>query len=118
MELWDGTSPWIADALVVTGVAVMTIGVYGLIKMPDIYTKLHAASKSVFLGAIALAAASIATGERDIIFRVALISVFLLLTTPVAAHVMAKAAYEESHRMDRNPSEPIPIQSEDALSIT
>ena len=44
--------PWLADALVVLGVAVMTVGVYGVVRMPDIYTRLHAASKSVFLGVI------------------------------------------------------------------
>ena len=29
---------WSADALVVLGVAIMTIGVYGVIRMPDVYT--------------------------------------------------------------------------------
>ncbi len=94
MELLDGINPWLADVLVLLGVAVMTIGVYGLYRMPDLYTRLHAASKAVFLGVIVLATASIVTGQREIILRVILISIFLLLTTPIASHVIAKAEHD------------------------
>jgi multicomponent Na+:H+ antiporter subunit G len=88
-----GWLAWIADALVLLGVGVMTIGVYGLYRMPDIYTRLHAASKAVFLGVIALLVASAATREPSILYRVLLIGIFLLVTTPVAAHAVARAAY-------------------------
>ena len=47
-----------ADALVLFGVLVMTLGVYGVVRMPDTYTRQHAASKMVFLGAITLLLAS------------------------------------------------------------
>jgi|SRR5215207_1016935 len=69
--------------LVVLGVFVMTVGVYGILTMPDTYTRLHAASKMVFLGVISLLTASLATGEPEFIYRVTLIGVFLILTTPV-----------------------------------
>jgi len=93
-------SAWIADALVLLGVVVMTIGVYGVFRMPDVYTELHAASKAVFLGVIALLAASVATSDWAIIARAVLIGVFLVLTTPVAAHVIALAAYRQGERME------------------
>jgi multicomponent Na+:H+ antiporter subunit G len=54
---------WLADALVVLGVGIMTIGVYGVIRMPDLYTQLHAASKSVFVGVVSLCLASVVTGD-------------------------------------------------------
>ena len=92
--------PWIADALVVLGVVIMTMGVYGVIRMPDVYTQLHAASKAVFLGVISLCFASIVTGDVAIVARVALIAVLLLLTTPVSAHVIARGAYRERLRME------------------
>lgn len=95
----EAVLPWLADALVVIGVFVITIGVYGIIRMPDVYTRLHAASKAVFLGVISLLAASAMTGEPEIILRVVLIAVFLVLTTPVAAHVVGKAAYVQRERM-------------------
>lgn len=91
--------PWLADALVVLGVFIMTIGVFGVIRMPDTYTRLHAASKAVFLGVISLLLASIVTGDPQIVLRALLIGVFLLITTPVSAHVIGKAAFERGERM-------------------
>ena len=92
--------PWLADALVLLGVGIMTIGVYGVVRMPDLYTRLHAASKSVFLGVVSLCLASVVTGDAAIVARVALIAVLLLLTTPVAAHAIARGAYLEGERME------------------
>ena len=83
-----------ADALVVLGVLVMTVGVYGLLTMPDVYTQLHAASKAVFLGVIALLAATALTAEDSAtVYRALLVAVFLLLTTPVSAHAVGRAAH-------------------------
>jgi multicomponent Na+:H+ antiporter subunit G len=92
--------PWLADGLVVLGVTIMTIGVYGTLRMPDVYTQLHAASKSVVLGVISLCLASVVTGDAAIIARVTLIAALLLLTTPVAAHAIGYGAYREEQRME------------------
>jgi hypothetical protein len=73
MSLADAL-PWVADALVVLGVLVVTVGVYGMIRMPDTFMRLHTASKVVFLGLIPLLAASTATGNPDIVLWVILIA--------------------------------------------
>ena len=91
--------PYLADALVVLGVAVMTVGVYGIIRLPDTYARLHAASKIVSLGVISLLLASTVTGDPAVLSRVALISAFLVVTTPVSAHVVARAAYLRGEEM-------------------
>ena len=93
-------SPWVADALVLLGVFGMTVGIYGILRMPDVYNKLHAASKVVFLGVIMLLIASAVTSDAEIILRAILIGVFLVLTTPVSAHVVGKAAFLRGHRME------------------
>lgn len=90
--------PYLADALVVLGIVVMTVGVFGLIRLPNTYARLHAASKVVSLGVVSLLLASTATGDPAIIFRVALIAAFLVVTTPVSAHVIARAAYRRKER--------------------
>ena len=87
------TLPYLADALVILGLWVMTVGVYGSIRMPDTYTKLHAMSKAVFLGVISFCASSAVTGDPDIIYRAILIAAFLLVTTPISAFVIARAAF-------------------------
>lgn len=92
-------SPWIADVLVIIGVFGMTVGVYGIVRMPDVYNKLHAASKVVFLGVLMLLIASCFTADAAIILRAVLIGVFLVLTTPVSAHVVGKAAYLRRYKM-------------------
>ncbi len=89
-----------ADLLVLLGVAVMTIGVYGVFRMPDVYTQLHAASKAVFLGVMSLLLASVATRDAAIIARATLIAVFLVLPTPVAAHAIARAAYRSDEPLE------------------
>jgi multicomponent Na+:H+ antiporter subunit G len=94
------------DLLLVVGLLVMTVGVVGMFRMPDIYLQLHAASKAVVLGVVAIAVASVETGDLAIIARAALISAFLLLTTPVAAHAIARAARGDEGAAHPQPADP------------
>ena len=96
---FSAVAPWVADALVVIGVFGMTVGIYGIVRMPDVYNKLHAASKVVFLGVTMLLLASAVTNDAEIILRATLIGVFLVLTTPVSAHVVGKAAFLRRYKM-------------------
>ncbi len=89
----------ISDIFVVVGLVFMTLGVAGLIRMPDVYTKLHAASKAVFLGIIALAVAASLVGTTAMSLRLILLSVLVLLTTPVSAHAIALGAHLHRERM-------------------
>lgn len=98
--IFSAVLPWVADALVLLGVFGMTVGIYGIVRMPDVYNKLHAASKVVFLGVTMLLIASAVTSDAGIILRAILIGVFLILTTPVSAHVVGKAAFLRGHRME------------------
>ncbi len=92
--------PYLADGLVILGLWVMTVGVYGVIRMPDTYTRLHAASKAVFLGVISLCVSSAVTGDPAIICRAMLIAAFLIVTTPIAAFVIARATFLRGERME------------------
>jgi multicomponent Na+:H+ antiporter subunit G len=87
--------PWLSDALVLLGLTVMTIGVVGIVRMPDIFTKQHAASKSVFLGVCSILVAVAISGNLAFTARAVLIGALLIMTTPVAAHEIAKAAAKE-----------------------
>ena len=100
MSMVADAVPWVADALVMLGITIMTIGVYGVFRMPDLYTRLHAASKSVFLGTISLVLASMVTGEPAVVARVLLIGALLLLTTPVSSHAIGRGAYLEGEQME------------------
>lgn len=85
---------YFADALVLLGLCALTVGVYGVIRMPGTFLKVHASSKAVFLGLIPLLAAAAVTGDPAMIYRAVLIATLLLLTTPISAHAITKAAYQ------------------------
>ena len=88
------------DVAVILSVAVMTLGVVGIWRMPDVYTKLHAASKSVFLGVVVMSlSATVLVGEA-ILYRVVLVSLIVIITTPISSHVIGRAAYLMHERME------------------
>ena len=89
----------LADVLVVLGLVIVTVGVYGVVRLPDVYTQSHAASKAAFLGIVALLLAAGLEGDGPILTRVVLITVLLAITTPVAAHVVAQAAWIRGEEM-------------------
>lgn len=80
-----------SDVLVLLGLLALTIGVYGVIRMPDVYLKIHAASKAVLLGSLPILASAALSGDPDIAARAAMIVVLLVFTTPIAAHAITKA---------------------------
>jgi multicomponent Na+:H+ antiporter subunit G len=89
----------VADVLVVVGLATMTLGVYGIVRFPDVYTQLHASGKAAFLGVSLLLVAAAIGGGAAIVSRVILAVVLLALTTPVAAHAIAQAAHHRREPM-------------------
>jgi multicomponent Na+:H+ antiporter subunit G len=89
----------VSDALVVAGLLVLTIAVYGVVRFPDAYTQLHAASKAGFLGIALLLASAAVGGDGAMLARGLLIVVLLSVTTPVAAHAIARSARRRSEEM-------------------
>lgn len=88
----ENAREWLAAAFVVLGLAVMSIGVFGVLRMPDLATRMHAASKSVVFGVCSLALAGALRTDPTMAARAILIAVMLLLTTPVASYAIARAA--------------------------
>ncbi|GHE03420.1 cation:proton antiporter [Defluviimonas sp. 20V17] len=82
------------STLLVIGGALGLIGSYGLIKLPDLMTRLHAPTKTTTLGVGAVLIASMlwfAGRHGQINFHELLISIFLFLTAPLTANFIAKA---------------------------
>lgn len=90
----DEISHYVAAALVIFGAGFGLIAAIGLLRLPDLYTRLHAASKAGATGAGAIfLAVAIESLDGAVILRALLGIVFLLLSTPVSAHLLARAAY-------------------------
>lgn len=90
---------WSMDVLIVLGLVLMSLSVYGMFWMPDPYTRLHAASKGIVVGNLFQLAAVVLIGDAAIAARAILIGVALLITTPIVSHVIAHAAYEQDEPM-------------------
>jgi multicomponent K+:H+ antiporter subunit G len=92
----------LASALLIIGGAFALIGSIGLARLPDLFMRLHGPTKATTLGIGAIVVASIVHGRT---LAPLAISVFLFITAPVVAHVVAKAAGRERDS-DRPESQP------------
>ncbi|MDV0446786.1 hypothetical protein MsAg5_06420 [Methanosarcinaceae archaeon Ag5] len=85
---------WLCYFFILLGVLDILIGMIGLIRLPDIYNRLHATTKIATTGAFfVLFGILIADGWTPMGIKSIAIAVFLLMTAPVAGHVIARAAY-------------------------
>lgn len=80
--------------LVISSCFFFLVGTVGLIRLPDVFCRMHATTKSDTLGAgLALLALIVYRGFDAVSLKLLLVLVFILVTNPVAAHIIAKAAY-------------------------
>lgn len=85
----------IISVLLIAGAAFILIASIGILRMPDIYMRMHAATKAPSLGImLMLFAAMIYFPEAGLIVKSFLIIIFLYLTTPVAANLLARTSLE------------------------
>jgi multicomponent K+:H+ antiporter subunit G len=87
-------SEWLAAVLLLVAAAFLLVGAIGLIRLPDFYMRLHGPTKASTLGvgSILLASMIISATHGRAGFAELLITLFLFLTAPVSANVMAQAA--------------------------
>lgn len=85
-----------------TGCAFCVIGGIGMIRMPDFYSRSHAASLTDTLGAsLILLGLGLQAGLSLIAVKLLFIYIFLYITSPTAAHALVKAAYSKGVRAPR-----------------
>lgn len=78
----------------ITGAAFALLAAIGVLRMPDVFTRMQASTKASTLGlGLLLLGAAIQLGDFGSFIRAASIGAFVMLTTPVAAHVIARASY-------------------------
>ncbi len=88
--------------LITVGIAYDLLACLGVVRMPDIYTRLQAATKAVTVGTtFILAGAAIYAGPGPLAAKALLCLAFVLLTNPASAHVIARAAHSSGIRVER-----------------
>ena len=88
--------------LILTGGIASVISVFGLIRLPDVYTRSHAATKSSTLAVLLTLSGTFIyfwLSEHFISVRVLLGIVFVFLTAPVAGHLIIRAAYRSKVKL-------------------
>ncbi len=87
---WADVVSWVC---IVAGLFFILVGSIGLIRLPDVYTRLHAAGMTDTMGAgLLLIGLSFQAGLTLITIRLLLIWAFLLFTSPIGTHALARAA--------------------------
>lgn len=90
MNMFIDLISWIC---LVSGGIVVVIGTVGMLRFPDFFTRLHAASVIDTLGSMLIVLGLILqAGLTLVTVKLLLIMFFILFTTPTAAHALAKAA--------------------------
>lgn len=78
----------------VAGAAFSLLAALGVLRMPDVFTRMQASTKAYTLGVgLLLIGSALQLGDLASFIRAGSVGAFVLLTTPVAAHVIARAAY-------------------------
>lgn len=92
--------------LLALGLAVATIGLYGLLRMSDVFHQLHAAGLVIGPAILLILLASVATRETDIMTSSALVFLFVVVTAPLSGHAIARAARHQAAARINEPDDP------------
>ena len=85
---------WLGAILLVLGAAFVLVAAIGLVRLPDLLMRMHASTKAGTLG-VGLTMLGVITvfASASVVARAVVIIVFVLLTAPVSAHMIGRAAY-------------------------
>jgi monovalent cation/proton antiporter, MnhG/PhaG subunit len=87
----------VATVLILFGAFFGIVAAIGVIRLPDIYTRAHATSKSDTLGILlSLIGVALIFGTGVTAAKTVLLAVFMFVTNPTAAHAISRAAYDQN----------------------
>lgn len=91
----------IISTLILIGAGFVLVGSIGLARLPDFFARLHGPTKATTLGLGAIVLAAVvhsATLGDGLSLKTLTVSLFLFITAPVSAHILAKAALKQLGR--------------------
>ncbi len=90
----SGLSDVLTAALLLTGAFFSLVAGVGIVRLPDLYLRMHASSKTTTIGlAGILLAVLVHFGTYEVATRVLLVIAFTFFTAPVGAHTIGRSAY-------------------------
>ncbi|GAB4524330.1 MAG: hypothetical protein Tsb0020_42510 [Haliangiales bacterium] len=92
----------VTGVTLLVGAGLVLLAAVGVVRMPDLYSRMQAASKAATLGvALLVIGAALHFSDPAVSWRAALTALFLFVTAPVAAHVIARAGYRSGAPLAR-----------------
>ena len=89
---------WAGGTLAVLGGLLTLVGALGVLRFPDVYTRIHAASITDTGGAtLLLLGLGLMSGWNLVTLKLVIAWAFIMLTSPTAAHSLANAAHSSGH---------------------
>jgi multicomponent Na+:H+ antiporter subunit G len=86
--------------LLLAGALFSLVASIGIVRLPDLYSRMHAASKAGTVGSgLLLLAVGVHSQDLPILARALAGFVFFVLTAPISAHLLARAAHKAGHRL-------------------
>jgi multicomponent Na+:H+ antiporter subunit G len=96
----------IASVFIILGLFFFVVGAIGLIRMPDVFCRMHSTTKADTLGAgLVFFGLIIWQGFSFVSLNILVVLFFLWLTMPTAAHAIAKSEYYNEHHMKEDGDE-------------
>ena len=99
MSAWAEILTWV---LVVPGAILTIVGAWGALRLPDLYTRMHAASVTdtlaTFLVLAGCAVPVLVSGDWLIAVKLFFILVFLWFTSPIASYALGHAAFYDGEK--------------------
>jgi len=86
--------------LLLVGALFSLVASIGIVRLPDLYSRMHAASKAGTVGSgLLLLAVGVHSQDLPILARALAGFVFFVLTAPISAHLLARAAHKAGQRL-------------------
>jgi multicomponent Na+:H+ antiporter subunit G len=92
----------VASAFILAGSALALLAGIGIVRLPDVFARMHAATKPATLGlALICVGAAITDARVSDVAKLALVVALQFFTAPVGAHMVGRAAYHAGGLLDR-----------------
>jgi len=89
----DQIMTWAASALFIGGSLLTLMAAIGLVRFPDVLARMHGVTKPGTLGiAMMMTGLALSSQSIEVAWKVALVVMFQLITSPVSAHMIGRAA--------------------------
>ncbi|MGE4533949.1 MULTISPECIES: monovalent cation/H(+) antiporter subunit G [Halomonas] len=90
----------LTELLILVGAVFMLLAALGVVRLPDLLTRMHATTKAATLGAtLIMLAVALHFAQVAVVARALGVILFILMTAPVAAHVIGRAGYFVGSRL-------------------